>query len=193
MPVLLRNIKKELQSDRYKKGRKDDGSYKHRPPNLVSRQLKDYSILPITKLDTILRRGIKAVDYSGMVKSETTAGMKYRVTVRFLNIPFADAASETTDISGEDSNGNVIYYGVPNTKESPLMLKCSCQDFRHRFEHELNDVDALIGAPRKYKRKTPLWPLGAPYANSTHKLGICKHIHSMLLHLKGKKLIRGAW
>jgi hypothetical protein len=193
MPVMLKDIKKELQSDRYKKGKNKDGSYKYTPPSLVSRKLSDYTNLKVSKFDQVVRQGVKAIDYSGMVNSEETVGLKYRVTVRFLSLLFSGEMSPKTDIMTSDQNGDIIYHALPDVKLNPMMLKCSCPDFRHRFEHELADVDALIGAPRKYKRKTPLWPIGRPYANSTHKVGICKHIHSMLMYLKGKKLLKGAW
>lgn len=192
MPLYLKDIKRELQKDKYLKGRKKDGSYKFEPPSIVSRQLKDYTNLKITKFDQVIRQGIKSIDFSGMVNSETTSGLKYRVTVRFLNILFNKQESPETTVRAKDQEDEVIFYGTPDIKNNSVMLRCQCNDFRHRFEHELADASALIGAPRKYKRLTPIWPIGRPYANSTHKIGVCKHIHSMLFYLKSKKIISGS-
>ena len=198
MSVFLKDIKKELQADRYKKGRNKDGSWKYEPPSLLSRQIKDYPKLLVSKFDQIVRQGIKSIDYSAMIKSETGvqdkktgAALKYRVTVRFMDMLFNKEMSAETDIMTTDANGDIIYHQLPHVRENPVMLKCSCPDFRHRWEWELADQKALIGAPRKYKRETPLWPVGRPYANSAHKLGVCKHIHSMIQFLRSRKLLRG--
>ena len=198
MSVFLKDIKKELQADRYKKGKKKDGSFKYEPPYIVSRQIKDYPKLQVMGFEQVNIVGMKSIEYRATVKSETGvenketgAALSYSVTVRFLKILFSNDMSADADIMVQNSDGDNIYHGLPHVKDNPVMLKCSCPDFRHRFEWELHDQKALIGAPRKYKRATKIWPIGAPYANSTHKIGVCKHIHSMIQYLKSKKLIRG--
>lgn len=189
MPILLKFIKKELSKDADKKGVGPDGDYKHKPPRIVSRKLTDYTKLKILKLDRALRVGLKAIDFSGVVPSENTPGKKYRVTVRFTKVVYSNSQTEAIKNAAKMDDNKVVYYKTPTIGSNPVMLKCSCDDFRHRFEHQLADVDALIGAPRKYKRKTPLWPIGYPYANSTDKVGMCKHVYSMVIYLKAKKLI----
>lgn len=183
MPLFLKDIKKILAQDKDKVGRDADGDYKFKPPRIISRRLIDYAKLKVTALEKSLRVGVKIIDFSGIVPSETTVGKKYRVTVRFNDIMFSDKKNKVFTQEGKVGE-DTVFYKMPTVNGNPVMLKCSCDDFRHRFEHQLADNDALIGAPRKYRRKTPLYPVGYPYANSTDKVGICKHVYSMVDFLK---------
>ena len=55
MPVLLKDIKKSLEKDIGKVGRKADGSYKFVPPNIVGRRLRNYSKLSVTKINDVVK------------------------------------------------------------------------------------------------------------------------------------------
>lgn len=194
MPVALRQIKKELESDRNKKGRFPDGDYKFTPPNMVSRKFTEYKKLKVTKLTSSPKPGLNAVSYTAVVASQDTPGVKYKTSIQFHDMQFRDKKSENLYKNEHEymNDGKVkkVYYRTANVNDNKVMLKCSCKDFQHRFETELYEADGLIGAPRKYRRKTPPWPVGRPYANTTEKLGICKHLYSMLEHLKAKELLK---
>lgn len=194
MPVFLKQIKKELESDKSKKGRDANGDYKFTPPNIVSRKLSEYSKLKVTKVTMTPRPGLKAIAYTGVVASESESGVKYKTTIQFHEVAFRDKSSDKLYSNQTEvmSDGKLIkvFYKTLSVAGNPVMLKCSCKDFQHRFETELYEADALIGAPRKYRRKTPPWPVGRPYANTTEKLGICKHLYSMLEYLKNKDILK---
>jgi hypothetical protein len=187
MPVFLKKLKRDLQSGKNLKGN-------YTPPNYISRDVKDYTKLRIEDFDQVARPGIKALDFQGIVTSEHTSPQSepnYKVTIQFHDIVFNDTPQSRVDIKIpiDDKNSIFKYIRKPSIDKNPVMLRCQCQDFRHRFEHEIAAEDGLIGRPRKYTRKTPPWPVGYPYANASDKLGYCKHIHSLLFYLKGKGFI----
>jgi len=189
MPVFLKDIKRELESDIGKVGQAADGSYKFEPPNIVGRKISKYTKLKVTKVSSTPTFGTNSISYNGLAASESDKGIKYKVTIRFHDMQFKDIASK--QFSTEAKMGKVTkYHRIPTVQRNPVMLKCSCQDFRHRFETQLSNASGLVGGPRKYTRKTPPWPIGYPFANSTNKLGICKHVNSLLFILKDKGLIK---
>ena len=194
MPVYLKQIKKELESGKANVGKDSKGDYKFTPPNFVSRKLSEYTNLNVTRVITDARPGLSAVSYSGLVASESTKGVKYKVTIQFHEMSFRGTPSANLYTNKHeymsDGKKKVTYFRNPSVQNNPVMLKCQCPDFQHRFETELYEADALIGAPRKYRRKTPPWPVGNPYANTTEKLGICKHINSMLTYLREREILK---
>lgn len=182
MPVFLKKVKRDLQTGKNLKGN-------HVPPNYVQRDVKDYPRLKVEGLTQTPRPGIKIMDFSAIVPSQTVAGKAYKVIVQFHDISFTDQPVSRRDGKLKLDSGAIKYFNKPSIDKNPVKLKCQCDDYRHRFEHELHAENGLIGAPRKYTRKTPPWPNGYPYANATDKMGYCKHIHSLLFHLKGKAII----
>lgn len=188
MPVLLKNVKKALEADIAKVGKTPDGSYKHTPPSIVGRKISKYPKLGVSKFETRPRPGIKSLSYTGLVKSEST-GIRYKVTIQFHNLVYKDI--ESKQFFNKAKIGKVVkYYRTPSVQRNPVTMKCQCQDFRHRFETPLSKAGGLIGGPRKYTRKTSPWPVGRPSANATDKLGMCKHLSSLLFHLRDKGLIK---
>lgn len=189
MPVSLKKVKQELQSDIGQVGKTPDGSYKFIPPNIVGRRLRDYAKLRVSKLDNRARPGTNIMTYSGLVQSESETGVRYKVSINFHDVDFREKESAQFKNSTKTKIGGkktTLYYRPMRTTVNKVTLKCQCQDFRHRFETPLAQANGLIGAPRKYTRKTDPWPVGRPFANSTEKLGICKHINSLLLILRDK-------
>lgn len=191
MPVYLKDIKKELKQGMAKAGKGPDGNYKSIPPNFVARDIKKYSQLKVTKVTKTARPGINALSFTALVSSESEPGMKYKVSIYFHNMKFKEIESTAFNqkspvASLSAKRRKTVWHRTPSAQRNPVTLKCSCQDFRHRFETQLAKANGLLGAPRKYVRKTPAWPVGRPYANATNKLGICKHIHSVLMHLYKK-------
>ena len=182
-----------MRKDKGKSGKFPNGEYKSTPPNVLSRDIKDYTILKVSRLDTTPNVKEGYLEFEGVVSSETQAGVKYRVMMRFHDLDFQPIQDEShtqeaqTIVKGKRVK---VYFSTPTIRHNAVSMKCVCKDFRHRFSHQLADVDTLIGAPLPYDRKTPQWPEGNPYANATDKQGFCKHVHSMVEYLKSKSLIK---
>lgn len=199
MPVYLKKVKKELESDRNKVGKDKNGNFKFVPPSIIGRKVSQYPDLRTSKLNQIARPGIKALDYTAIVASENpkvSTEPEYKVTVQFFNMVFKEVESKQFSIKSQigstvaGGKKSFVYHRRPTFEKNPVKVKCQCLDFRHRFETQLAKSGGLIGGPRKYIRKTPVWPDGYPFANSTDKLGFCKHIKSLLSTLKEKGLVR---
>lgn len=193
MPVLLKEIKRQLQSDTGKVGKNKDGEYKFTPPNIVGRKINKYPKLKVTKLESKPRPGLNVLSYTGLVSSENQVGTKYKVSIDFHDVEYkkletAQFKNEVTIKSGGKSEN--LYHRTMSVAKNPVKLKCQCSDFRHRFETPLARKGGLIGGPRKYTRKTDPWPVGRPFANSTKKLGICKHIASVLEAIKNDGMLK---
>lgn len=189
MPVYLKELKDELQSDRDKVGKNPDGSYKFTPPSIVGRKIKDYANLKVSKLTSKAVPRLKWVTYTGLVTSQTTA-VKYKVSVQFNDMQFKDVESKQFSLSSPTRTSDKLYHRKPTAQKNQVRIKCSCQDFRHRFETQLAIFNALIGGPRSYTRVTRPWPIGYPSVNSTDKIGFCKHVSSILNHLKAKNIVK---
>jgi hypothetical protein len=205
MAVFLKKVKRELE-----KGKRKVGS--HTPPNYVWRNTGSYPNLAVSKFDNRFIKGTNQAEYKGVVKSEGTSSgspSSYKVTVRFNDVKFQNKAPNSKRAKDLMKtlvlSGQKVWFYPPTFDKNPVQMKCSCQDFRHRFETQLSKFGGIIGAPRKYKRLTDAWPVGRPYANHadptdgsakiaiqtasgretmSSKLGYCKHIHSLLFYLK---------
>lgn len=195
MPVLLKDIKRDLEKDIGKTGRKADGSYKFVPPSIVGRRLRDYTKLRTTKIEKIVKPNkdnTGKVTFTGLVASESSS-IKYKVWAEFSKLEFKSIESKTFSNKITTRRGGKrisLFYKTPSAKKNPVKLRCQCQDFRHRFENPLAKAGGLVGGARKYTRKTDPWPVGRPEVNSTSKLGICKHINSFLLALNDKDMVK---
>ena len=192
MPAFLKDLKKIMKKDKSKAGKLPNGEYRSTPPNVISRDIANYTVLKVARLDVTPKPKKNYIEFEGVVSSESKAGLKYRVLMRFHDVEFKPKAdSQKQDFISVMEKGKKVkmYYGKPTIRKNMVSMKCTCKDFQHRFSHELADVDSLIGKPIPYKRKTPEWPDGYPYANVTSKQGFCKHIHSMVEYLKKKELI----
>lgn len=188
MAITLNDIKKDLQSDMNKVGRDGNGEFKFLPPSIVGRKLIKYPKLTVGGFEKRILPG-NILNFTGLVSSETEDGIKYKVQISFPEIEFQTEPS--AQVNQEIKHGERIkFHRAPSTHRSVVKLKCQCMDFRHRFEHPLHAAGGLIGAPRSYTRKTRKWPIGYPSVNSTNKLGVCKHIHSLLLKMKDEKMIK---
>lgn len=189
MPVFLKELKKELQDDVAKTGKNKDGSYRSTPPNIIGRLIKSYAKLAVSKRTSRAVPRLKWLTYTGLVASEST-GIKYKVSIQFQDMIFKDLQTKQFSIEGTTNDKKKVFHRVPTAQKNQVRITCSCSDFRHRFMTQLAIFDAHIGAPLRYTRKTAAWPVGRPLANSTDKIGFCKHVSSLLIHLKDKGLIK---
>jgi hypothetical protein len=188
MPVYLKELKKELQSDRSKVGKDSDGTYRFTPPNIIGRLVKDYAKLKVSKQTSKAVPRLNWLTYTGLISSETT-GIKYKVSIQFNDMAFKNIESKQFSVK-TSSNTENLFHRVPSVQKNQVRIRCSCLDHAHRFSVQLAIFDALIGPPNRYTRKTGPWPIGRPLANSTDKIGFCKHVSSLLVHLQAKGLVK---
>ena len=151
------------------------------------RTVKQYPRLKIKSLEEVFMVGVKSLLYKSVIEGETD---DYLTTVRFFNIEINE--TKTKQFTEIVKVGDKIkYFKSPGVRSNPVMLKCSCPDFRFRWEKPLFDNKGLIGNWRKYERKTPPPPIGWPYANPDDLVGFCKHIWSLLNALRDSGRVGG--
>ena len=189
MTVFLKELKRELQSDRNKVGKDASGQYIYTPPSIIGRLVKSYPRLPVEKLTSRAVPRLSWLTYTGLVRSENNP-IRYKVSIQFNNMSFKDIQTKQFSVQAETKNGVIQYHRIPTAQRNPVRIRCSCKDFQHRFMTQLKIFDALIGSPIPYTRKTSAWPVGRPLVNSTDKIGFCKHVSSLLFELKDKNLVK---
>jgi hypothetical protein len=167
MPKLLRDIRDELRE--------------------FPRNPRKYPRLPLQSKTLESRPQLyhNSIMYRAVVKGETA---NYVTSVQFWKIDFQSDKDESHSIPIK-ADGKLMYYKCPSVGRNAVKIKCSCEDFRYRWEYPLFQEGGLIGQFRKYTRKTPPPPAGAPYANPDEFLGYCKHVHSLLLALRDSELV----
>lgn len=199
MALKIKKIRGEMKKDKSKKGRfstgPNAGDFKFKPPQILSRDVKDYTVLRVHGLISLGKPGLNAMEFSMLVDSQAKKPPKeapYKVTLWFQGVAFTSEKPVTDEkkylrVEYKTQANKILRIWVkrPSIDKCTIRMKCTCKDFRHRFEYELHKEDALVGRRHKaYIRKTKPWPVGYPQVNATHKVGFCKHIHSALFHLK---------
>lgn len=188
MPILMKKIKDDMKN--LKKQVRTGPNKMVLEPD--PRSTTEYNRgLKVSKLEISALIGIKSLTYKGIVNSENpkerdSKNKKLTVFIQFFNIEFKDKEDEEYNLSVM-VKGKKWWYKLPKLSVNSVKLKCSCFDFRFKFEKELQDKKGLIGRFRKYKRKTPPPPVGRGFANPTHVLGFCKHMWTFTWFLKRTK------
>lgn len=167
MPLYLKDVKRELRQ--FRKGAPTK-----------------YPIYRVTSLTTVGSEVTKSVSHKAVVSGETN---NYQLNVQFFKVFYSDTKKDDNYLPVQ-ADGERAFFRVPTVRNNPVHIKCSCPDFRFRFEKQLYDAGGLVGNWRRYTRLTPPPPVGYPYANPDNYLGFCKHVWSLLDHLKAKGLIK---
>jgi len=188
MPLKIKKIKRELKQGISQVGKKD-GEYIFKPPQFLARNIDKYPVLPVLAKEIIPRPGLKAVTFRAEVNSETNSDT-YRVTVQFMKMNFASAQSPAFPMTAKLKDGRDVFFSIPTIHKNDAMYRCQCKDFQHRFAFQLMKNKSLVGAPVKYTRVTPPWPIGYPKVNSTDKIGYCKHVHSLIMNMLDSSQLR---
>lgn len=161
MPQFLRDIRDELK----------DFPRNHRKyPRLRIRSFESKAVIHT-----------RSIIYRAAVMGETA---NYVTSIQFFDIDFFDEKDKKDHPLPVKVHGKIHYHQVPSVGRNTVLLKCSCPDFRFRWEKPLFDNGALIGQWRKYTRVTPPPPVGLPHANPEELMGYCKHVNSLLFALK---------
>lgn len=177
MPVLLKQIRNQLKQ------------YRPGAP-------RSYPLQRVSKLESRAAPGINSVTYKAVVKGSGTRD--YITFVQFFDVEFKENKDKKFFIPVSVGE-NLKFHSKHSVAKNRVSLKCSCDDFRFRFEKQLFDEKALIGRFRKYVRKTPPPvrpanaknpnPIGKDFENPDDYLGFCKHIWSLLNALKGSDIV----
>jgi hypothetical protein len=192
MPVLLKRVKKELQSDVGKVGKNADGEYKFIPPNIVGRRIRNYPKLSITKFTERVDSKEGKITFQSISASETTS-TKYKLTIQFFDVSYSPVETRANSIEMKEKIGSkkeTLWLKPLTYGGNPVKMRCQCMDFRHRFQAPLREEDGLFGGFIPYTRKTDPWPVGYPSVNSTNKLGICKHLSSFLAVIESEGYLK---
>lgn len=165
MPSTLTKIFSDLRRFRTSKNKKRDPKY--------------YDDVVIRFIEVRVFPRNKQIIYRTQVDSVTKDGKsRYDTHLMFSNIKLYDAQQRGT-VPIQDAKTKQLYYTNPVRFSTSVQLKCTCPDFRHTWETELKRGGALIGFPRKYRRKTTWWP----ERNPKHVMGMCKHVYSVIRQL----------
>ena len=110
----------------------------------------------------------------------------YVVYLEFQKLPYAESIDDgqvkaDNTWSVQEYKGEKYYFEKPSLDKSPIRIRCSCDDFRYRFEKECYEAGILYGGTwKRYHRITPPPPEGRPYANPLKIPGMCKHIYACI-------------
>lgn len=104
----------------------------------------------------------------------------YTAYIEFQDVVFTETKDNDYSIK-EINRGKKIYHKPITVDRRNIQLRCNCADFGFRFSKQLYDVEGLIGMYRKYKRVPGST---RPPVNPNDYLGVCKHLHNFIEHLK---------
>lgn len=169
MPLPLKRIKDDMKN-----------SPPWKPGGLPRDPDKKYSKHKVTKLETLAAPGIKSLTHKAVVKGSTS---DYLTVVQWFGVDFQENQKDGLVPVGFQKK--LLFHRKPSVRQNEVKLKCSCDDFRFTFEKPLFDSKALIGTYRRYRRKT----VDHPVRNQPESNGYCKHLHSLILALKGADII----
>jgi hypothetical protein len=151
-----------------------------------------YKRLKVLALEIIPAPGVNLAAFKGIIQGETA---NYVSTIQFTGLEFGEEEKDSIEAKLGDKT---LFFQKPLISRNDVKLKCSCPDFRFRFEKPLFDNKGLIGNWRKYTRVTPpkTRPSNAKNPNpdghdfvEPYITGYCKHISSLLWSLKTQDLI----
>lgn len=144
----------------------------------------NYPVNPVSNIQRVAAPGIKELQYTCDI-----AGTKetYSVNIKFRKMEFKNNSDADFRNLVKQRDGSTVYHKQIDLKETPVALKCSCSDFRFRFEYPLHQKKGLIGNFTKY---TKVPGSNRPPVNPDNLLGYCKHIHSLLTALDSSNDIK---
>lgn len=123
--------------------------------------------IKITELRWLPYRGVKTLYVRALAQNE---GREYSPIVLFKRVNYVDENTKNA-ITINASNGGKYSFEKLSLKNTDILLRCECKDFRYRFSW-YNKLDKSLygGVPPKYESKE----IGPP-ANPMELSGMCKH------------------
>jgi hypothetical protein len=127
--------------------------------------------------------GVKTLSISGEVLTLGSTEAKHVIVV-FEGVQFS--RYKKLGYVRYNLGGNEGWIKKPALTQNNVMMRCSCQDYRFRFQHANALVKVLFGRRKKYKRvegstRKPV--------NPDHIPGYCKHIHNFVSVVVGKGIV----
>ncbi len=114
----------------------------------------------------------------------------YNQTLIFHKIDFNDRLADKYPLKVSTKDGSFVYAGKLSGAETPVSVRCNCEDFYYMWWYHDNQKKALAGPKMKpYVRKTPPPPEGYPYRNPGEVPGVCKHCIGAFEDLIKKRLL----
>ena len=110
-----------------------------------------------------------------IVHAQTQGTKLWQQILHFPTVQASETPKAGYEIPIRDNHGNV-YYMPKLTGATPVLVRCSCPDFRHSFMWEDFDVKSLSGRRLSYERKTTT----RPKRNPDHIPGVCKHLMGVI-------------
>jgi len=124
--------------------------------------------------------GVKTLRVVGEVKGEGFRNPEFKKTtyktiIFFKDVKFEESKKGKNIVELKPSSGDNVFLEKIDLRSADIKVRCSCPDFRHRFEHFNKRDKALYGNPRSYTRKTDNYPP----VNPKKVNGVCKHLMKM--------------
>lgn len=141
------------------------------------RNPKDYPKLKIKNIESKASPGIKSLMFKSIVLGETDDYVTY---IQFFKVDYSDTKDKDFLVPAK-VEGRLKYYKKPGVSSNPVFLKCSCPDFRFKWEKSLYDNQGLLGNFRRY---TKVSGSTRPPANPDNLMGVCKHLWNFLGSLR---------
>lgn len=117
-----------------------------------------------------------------IVNSQVRGTKLWQQTLHFPATIVSDVPSDVTPFQIDMGHGNYKFI-AQLSGDDPVMLRCSCPDYRHSFSWENYDVKSLQGKRIPYNRVPGS---NRPPRNPDHIPGICKHLRAVIFELQKK-------
>lgn len=135
----------------------------------TSRRQHSTHTVRVEHVDWVPFEGLGTLFVKGLCNNE---GSKNECVVVFKKVRYSPGRGS---VGVRTSSGRVVRIEPLSIKESDVLVRCTCADFRWRFAHWDGADGSLFGRrPRKYEAS-----LRPGSSNAEEKPGICKHLMKM--------------
>ena len=118
-----------------------------------------------------------------------TGDHPYKVSIQFFGMDCVDVQSRARPMPLKLQDGKTVYCQQFSYQDTPVLVRCTCPDFRFVWSWWDNSIRSLLGPPKHYTRKTPPPPAGRPFANPVKTPGLCKHLIEFSLRLNQEGIV----
>ena len=129
--------------------------------------------------------GTKSLLFQAECMGETVAAT-HITNIMFSGVRYLEDDVENAEYKTLDFKGDTVRYAYPDL-HTKCTTKCSCPDFKFRWEYADKKVKALFGnLSKKYIRKTKT----RPPVNPEQIPGMCKHVWQLQSFLRVEGYIK---
>jgi hypothetical protein len=173
MPVTLKAIYDDMKNFR-------------NPTSKTKMNPKDDPNVRVHSIEAKASFGIKSVTYKGV--ADGSKGSEYAVAIQFF---FKDPLSREPVkgyVKADDKKQGEFYHPVVDFSNTPVKVRCSGPNFRHRFETPLKAKKALAAPKARTYKKVP--GSKRPPVNPKGAMGMCKHLTNFVSILQQNGVIK---